>query len=251
MVSGADPDGTGSPPGAEPLFDEPERYEQMLGRGLVLSGERRDYFARGRLDELERRLPAGRRPASVLDFGCGTGETAALLAERYAGARVVGVDASAAALDSARRRLAGGRVEFVAPGAPAAAGPFDLVYVNGVFHHVPVPERVATAAELRHRLAADGLLALFENNPWNPGARWVMRRIPFDRDAVMLSPREAAACLSAAGLEPLGRASTLFYFPRWLRPLRFLERRLAGWPFGAQYLVLARRGRSDRGAAPR
>ena len=44
-----------------------------------------------------------------------------------------------------------------------------------------------------------GYFALFENNPWNPGARLVMRRIPFDRDAIMLSPRHAARMLILSG----------------------------------------------------
>jgi hypothetical protein len=44
-------------------------------------------------------------------------------------------------------------------------------------------------------VAAAGMLALFENNPWNPGARMVMARIPFDRDAVTLSPIEARRML--------------------------------------------------------
>jgi hypothetical protein len=68
-----------------------------------------------------------------------------------------------------------------------------------------------------------------------------MRRIPFDRDAVMLSIREARRLLRTAELLPLGSASTLFYFPRALRALRPLERPLSRLPLGAQYLVLARR----------
>jgi SAM-dependent methyltransferase len=227
--------------GAEPLFEQPERYEEMLARGLALSGESRDFFARGRLDELGRRLPAGARPRRILDFGCGTGDTARLLAERFADASVVGVDAAGAALAAARERFGGPGLAFAAPDEPASRGPFDLAYVNGVFHHVPVAARAAATADLRDRLAPGGLLALFDNNPWNPGARWVMRRIPFDRDAVMLSAREARRCLRDAGLEPLGRTTTLFYFPRALRFLRGLERRLSKLPFGAQYLVLARR----------
>jgi hypothetical protein len=67
-----------------------------------------------------------------------------------------------------------------------------------------------------------------------------MRRIPFDRDAVTLTPPSARRALMAAGFE-LIRTDFLFVFPSPLRVLRPLERRLAGLPLGAQYLVLARR----------
>ena len=48
---------------------------------------------------------------------------------------------------------------------------------------------------VRQGLRPGGVFALWENNPWNPGTRLVMRRIPFDRNAVLLSAR--AAGLSA------------------------------------------------------
>ncbi len=81
-------------------------------------------------------------------------------------------------------------------------------------------------------------MALFENNPWNPGTRLVMSRIPFDRDAVLVRPGEARRLLEAAGLEPRF-TGFYFYFPRWLGALRPIERRLVRLPLGAQYGVFA------------
>lgn len=82
------------------------------------------------------------------------------------------------------------------------------------------------------------LRSLWEGNLWNPGTRYVMRRIPFARDAVMLSYSEARQLLIPAGFH-IVRVD--FFFPRWLRVLRPLERILRGVPLDAPYQILAQK----------
>src|SRR5205823_10980749 len=116
----------------------------------------------------------------------------------------------------------GDRAMFQVFDRATAPEPVDLVYTNGVFHHIPVAERPDAVGYVHGALLPGGLFALWENNPWNPGARYVMSRIPFDRDAIMLSARQARDLLRRAGFEVL-RTDFLFIFPRPLRALRFLE----------------------------
>ena len=99
------------------------------------------------------------------------------------------------------------------------------------------PIRAVTGIE--RALRSGGLLALFENNPWNPGARLVMSRIPFDRDAIMLSPPETTQLVRKAGLIPVRTPKSFFYFPRQLSFLRSAEGILKHLPLGAQYVVMA------------
>ena len=216
-------------------------YDADLERGIALSGEHKDYFARGRLDWLEMRLGAlgAPRPRRVLDYGCGTGETTLELARRFPEALVAVVDPSAS-LVAASRRL-GGRCEFHGLGEmPEEASRYDLVYCNGVFHHVPVAERAAALEWIGGRMVSGGYFALWENNAWHPGARWVMKRIPFDRDAVPVTPREAARMVRRAGFE-IASIDYAFVFPRLLKALRPAERYLIKLPLGAQYQVLCRK----------
>jgi SAM-dependent methyltransferase len=216
-------------------------YEAALERGIGLSGEDADFFARERITWLQRRLAeAGAPTATLLDFGCGTGIATPYLLELRGAQRVVGADVSLESLEVARRDHGSERATFVAMEEPPAPGSVDVAYCNGVFHHIVPPERGEALRWVREALRPGGLFALFENNPWNPGTRIVMRRIPFDRDAQTLSPPVARRLLRSAGFEVL-RTDSLFYFPRALRALRPLERRLAGLPLGAQYLVLARK----------
>lgn len=222
-------------------FDEyADSYDASLEKGLAVSGESKDFFAEGRVQWLKRRLGVeARRPRAILDFGCGTGSAAPFLFNAFAPSRILGVDVSEKSLEVARREHAGLPADFQTLRDWTPDGSCDLAFCNGVFHHIPVRERPEAMRRVRAALKPGGLFALWENNPWNPGTRYVMHRIPFDRDAVLVWPRTARRLLTQAGFEVL-RTDFLFVFPRPLRSLRCLEPALAPLPLGAQYQVLAR-----------
>lgn len=236
-------------------FDEyAARYEDALNTGLELSGEGPEYYAKRRIEWTARVVPSPPNGPSqsngsffqpnvttrILDFGCGVGLAAAQLRRAFCPRELWGYDPSAPAIARARQELGDEQTFFTADAASVPADRFDGVYVNGVFHHIDPAERPAALALIRRALRPGGWFAFWENNPWNPGTRMVMRRIPFDRDAVVISPREGRRLLSQAGFEVL-RRDAWFLFPRqlaWLRPLERLVHRL---PLGGQYLVLARK----------
>lgn len=218
-----------------------DRYDEALERGLALTGEDKHYFAAERLAWTRRGLARlGVTPRVVLDYGCGTGTAIPLLAASWALERIVGVDPSAQSLERARADHPRPNVVFVALDSYQPRGDCDLVFTNGVFHHIPAAERAGTAQLIAASLRPGGAVAFWENNPWNPGARWVMSRVPFDRDAVMVSPPEARRLLRGAGLRVIS-TSFRFVFPRALGWLRGLEPGLARIPLGGQYLVIAQR----------
>jgi SAM-dependent methyltransferase len=223
---------------AQDLFDLTEEYEEMLQRGIRLSGESKEYFVQGRIGSLMERLPSRWTPKRILDYGCGIGGTSAHLAAVFSSANVVGVDTSEKALEHARSQYGSSRVTFVSLSDLSQCARFDLCYVNGVFHHIEPEQRGSALAAIRESLSPEGYLALFENNPWNPGTRAVMARIPFDRGARPLSPRCARKILTKNGFAVL-QSWSLFYFPRILAMLRPLEASLSALPLGAQYCALA------------
>ena len=89
-------------------------------------------------------------------------------------------------------------------------------------------------------LRPGGLFAFWENNAWNPATRYVMSKVPFDRDAILLFPHGSRRLLRDGGFEILG-TDYLFIFPGMLSALRPLERLACKLPLGGQYLVLARK----------
>ncbi len=220
----------------EELFDRAAEYEAMLNQGIGLSGENQEFFISGRIQDMRSQVAPG--PRRILDFGCGTGKACAKLADVFPEAQIVGADLSEDALRHAKTNFGSNRVMFENISDLAQLERFDLCYINGVFHHILPGERQQTLVMIRELLKPGAHLALFENNPWNPGTRMVTRRIPFERDAIPLSFLEARSRIKAAGFHVYG-TRFLFYMPKVLAPLRFIEPLLVNVPLGAQYCVLA------------
>jgi len=223
-------------------FDEyASDYEKALNKGVSLSGESPAYFASKRVEYTAGWLKAAglAERRSVVDFGCGIGNTTPHFRQHFPEAQLLGVDVSAASIERARE-LHGRESQFLRLDEARDMRDCDLVYCNGVFHHIAPLDRRKWAARVLDMLSPEGLFALWENNPWNPGTRIVMRRIPFDRDAITLSAGQARHLLMRSGFEIIGTRFR-FYFPKVLSGLRPFERFGERVPLGAQYCVLARK----------
>jgi trans-aconitate 2-methyltransferase len=98
-------------------------------------------------------------PAVVVDLGCGEGALTASLAQRWPGARIVGVDSSAEMLAAATAH-ADGRISFeqgdVREWRPD--GPVDVLVSNAVLHWVP--EHADLIRRWAGELAPGGELAI-------------------------------------------------------------------------------------------
>jgi SAM-dependent methyltransferase len=224
-------------------FDDfTDEYDRVLQKGLSLSGENRLFFARQRVTWLRHCLRLqGLVPQALMDFGCGTGSTSALVLELLPLTYYVGVDVSDKALDFARRSFGTPRTTFT----PYSVHPpcrVDVAYCNGVFHHINPANRPAAVTYVRDALRPGGVFAFWENNPWSLGARLVMSRVSFDRDAILISAPKARAMLREVGFEIL-RTDFLFIFPRSMRLFSWVEPHVARFPLGAQYQILARKER--------
>jgi SAM-dependent methyltransferase len=224
---------------AKSEFDDyADDYAAALAQGLSVSGEGQDYFARGRLVFLGRCLrESGFAPKRAMDFGCGTGGSVPLLRSLVGSETIVGVDRSNRSIERASKTHGAPGITFSATDGTLPTGELDLVYTNGVFHHIPPAERPSTIALLHDVLRPGGVLSFWENNPWSLAARYVMSKIPFDRDALMLSAARARKLVRQQGFRVL-RTDYLFIFPAAFRALRPLEALLRRTPAGAQYQVL-------------
>lgn len=114
-------------------------------------------------------IPAGLSPREIWDLGCGTGEHAAVLANRHPGAVVHGLDQSAEMLSVARRRTAA--VDWqsgdIAEWSPDVAP--DLVFSNAALQWLP--DHGALFPKIMQAIGRGGVFAcqipISEEEPWS------------------------------------------------------------------------------------
>src|SRR5262249_24431366 len=158
-------------------------------------------------------LPA---PAIVYDLGCGAGNVTRLLAQRWPGAAVTGVDPSAAMLKVAAK--AAPRVRWVRadPQAGTPPQPADLIYSNAALHWLD--DHAGLFPRLLAGLAPGGILAVqmprnhpapshaemvraAESGPWRERLAPLLRRAPTAAPAAYydwLAPLPARLAISGA-----------------------------------------------------
>jgi SAM-dependent methyltransferase len=79
-------------------------YDDDLAKSLAVTGEDRNFYAQGRIDWTAECLARLRfQPRRILDYGCGDGMNAPLLAAKFQADRVLGVDVSSASIAVARQ----------------------------------------------------------------------------------------------------------------------------------------------------
>ena len=226
----------------EQEFDKFARdYEALFKPWLKIAGASREHFARTRIGWLCNWLHEQKFvPRRVMDFGCGTGISLQLLANLPGTEHVIGLDTSEESLAVARESVASQNVRLMRPDQYVPVQDLDLVFCNGVFHHISLEERPATLDYIYRCLRPGGMFAIWENNPWNPIQAFAMNHSKIDENAIPLPPPEPRRLLVAAGFSVI-RTDFLFFFPGGFNWLRALEQRLVRVPLGAQYQVLARK----------
>jgi trans-aconitate methyltransferase len=213
-----------------------ESYNQLLAERTGFFSANTEYFARYKVDLVRKQVhsPVNR----LLEYGCGIGRNIPFIQQAFPNAVIVGSDISKASLEIARRDNP--EVKFFQEDENFnSLNPFDVIFVTGVFHHIPLGQRINVAKILCNRLSPDGRLFVFEHNPFNPVTRRIVSDCPYDEDAVLLKPAELQRILAEASLTVERKAYCLFLPPRFSLLLR-LENWLGWFPLGGQYWVQAK-----------
>ncbi len=221
------------------------KYREVINSACCASGEDYDFFIRFRVERIKRKLIESGTSINnlrIFDLGCGIGVAERILREQFNDAIIFAADPSSESIAEARRQGLSG-IEFICASGeelPLDDHSIDLIYSNGVFHHAPPENRSAVLRELCRILKPGGQVFISENNPANPLMMQAMAKNPFDLNTRAIRPGDLAALVSESGFSCV-KVFYYFWFPHWLRFLRWSESVLEWVPFGAQYFVWAKR----------
>jgi SAM-dependent methyltransferase len=227
-----------------PDFDRySDGYREQVQRSIGFLGQDHGFFVRHKvrhLVRLTRRWVGEPLHLSALDVGCGVGLTDSHLTGVFG--RVHGVDVSRGSLALAAQANPTVRYQgYDGERLPFADDAFDVSFAIGVVNNVTVPDRERFIREMGRVTRSDGLVVVFEHNPYNPLTRLAVDRCEFDDGVTLASRRSTSRFFAGGGMELVHQAYVLFFpwaFPGSSR----VERWLRWLPLGAQHIVAGRRG---------
>lgn len=214
-----------------------DNYNQLLNDGTNFFSPSEEYFAQYKVNIVKKKNTFEAK--SILEYGCGIGRNISFLANAFPGSTIHGSDISEASLDVARK--INPEVYFFNENNESIKdNQYELIFVAGVFHHIPLEIRASAVINLCRRLKTNGNIYIFEHNPFNPVTRRIVDKCPYDADAILLKPAELKTLLQEGGLKVIDQSYCLFIPPK-LNFLLPIEDYLQWLPLGGQYWTHARR----------
>lgn len=164
---------------------EREFHDRSYGEGVYDNRPARRFYsvAAAGYRYYEQRICDGVESADVLEYGCGQGSYAFMLAER--GARVTGIDISGVAIEIAQKQAVDlevdDRTSFQVMNAEVLEFPddsFDLICGGGILHHIDLEKGYA---EISRTLRPGGRAVFLEALGHNPLINAYRNRTPEQR----------------------------------------------------------------------
>lgn len=219
-----------------------DSYRDEVGKSIGFVRQDVDFFTKAKVTHLlaiAKRCLGDPSGLSVLDVGCGVGETDRFLDGSFGS--LDGVDVSRGAIETASASNPWARYKsYDGKTLPYESASFDLTFTICVMHHVPPDLWRAFTREMARVTRPGGAVVVFEHNPFNPLTRLAVNRCAFDDDAVLLRMSKTKQLLKESELV-VAESRFILFFPWQIRGLDRLERGLGRVPLGAQYYVAATR----------
>lgn len=219
----------------EDFDDYVENYEDLLKNQLSFFEGNRNYFSEYKVRLLTKLLKTS--PQKILDFGSGIGLSLPFFEKYFESSQIFATDISSKSLEFVSHHFQNIKI---LQDQELEGNIFDLIFLSGVMHHVPLKERLNTLQRLKNLLTPNGHLIIFEHNPYNPVTQRMVATCPFDKGVKLLTKRSLQKMMKTSGLHVAKKGYTLF-FPEPLKIFRPLEQKLQWCPLGGQYYVMASR----------
>ena len=210
-------------------------YDEIIKSQLKHLGDI-SYYAEYKVKILKA-LTSKKENINILEFGCGIGRNLFYIKQYFPKANIFGFDISEKSLTVAKKIddsfVLINNIERL---KEKYLNHFDIIFIAGVYHHIPPKDRNKNTAILLTLLKDGGKLLLFDHNPYNPITRRLVSTCEFDKDAVLLTLNEIKQLFKKNHFKVIFSKYTLFFPPK-LKKIAFLENCLKWIPLGGQYCV--------------
>ena len=230
-------------PVAKAEFDSyADTYYEEHKKNIKITGEDPEYFAEYKVADLAHHFSGTQSSIrQIADFGSGIGNSIPYFRRYFPDANLSCVDVSARSIRQAQDRFPGNESFLLIEGEsiPIDNASRDIVFSLRFSSYSFGRSREMVKGVVAHHRPG-GVLAIYEQNPLNPLTVRAFNTCPLDKNAVLIRAGTLRSACLAAGWSNVSTAYRLF-FPRSLKYLRPLERRLGWLCIGAQYRLLASR----------
>lgn len=230
-------------------FDDfAENYREIHTENVQgISGVDSSYFGRQKVEIIKKEwggVEVENHKIKILDLGCGDGINAAYFKQHFTQMEYCGIDISEASIAQAKN-LECSNIHFTVydgKNIPYKNESFHIILIACVLHHVPHAQHEKILSECSRVLKKNGILYVFEHNPWNPVTRKIVNDCVFDKDAVLVHRRKLIKILRQAGFLRIKTAYIIF-MPRKgvLNKIVGIEKLLKWCPLGGQYYLSIRK----------
>lgn len=215
-------------------------YRKNLDDDLSLTGGTSGFFAHYKAQKLLQFTHQEQStPKRILDFGCGDGLMTKEIHTFFPKSEVYGVDPSPEILKLAEHNCP--KATFKSSDKKLNLfnnKKFDLILSAMVFHHIPFNEHKHYLKEINSILSPGGLFVIFELNPFNPMAQYIINTAAIDINAHMLMPWYTKKLM-----KPYGTVKTRYcaFIPPVFKALLPLENYMTHIPFGAFVVTILKK----------
>src|SRR5262245_11409909 len=230
-------------------------YEVLHDQNLAVVGAESHEFLHPKLNRCARLavryFGSTTSAKTFLDYGCGTGRFGHEFHTYFDSSwNYIGVDESPACIREAKQQYTSRIIQSNPTKKPLYysletwnenAVPYDFILAACVFHHIEPDDRSFALRKLWKLLKPNGLILIWEHNPWNPLTRKIVSECAFDKNAKLLSIAELIRLWRATINE--GRTDFRFvtFFPGVLQRFQRVEPLLGWLPLGGQWIFWAKR----------
>ena len=208
-----------------------DNYKDYIAKSLGNLEDNLNYYHIKKSEILKKEL--GYRPKKILDLGCGVGTMLELLIKNFQGSVFYAYDESKKSMDYIKKKFP----KINCLDNLETNEKFDLIFISAVVHHVKSGDRDDLFRNIYNLLSPNGVMFVFEHNPYNPVTLKMVTNCEFDADAELIKKNDLINLCKRNNFKII-KSGYIHFFPSKLGFLFKLESYLKWFFLGAQYFCL-------------